>query len=59
VLVLIKSSFFGAQDGDFSVYIESIKAVVRPSDVEKGFSGTGDAGVRFYAAYNVRTEADL
>jgi hypothetical protein len=56
--VLIKSSFFGAQDGDFSVYIESIKAVVRPSDVEKGFSGTGDAGVRFYAAYNVRIEAD-
>lgn len=31
-------SFFGDQDGDFSVEIKSVKAVSRPEDLEAGFT---------------------
>lgn len=31
-------SFFGGQEGDFSVEIKSVKAVSRPKDLEAGFT---------------------
>lgn len=31
-------SFFGGQEGDFSVEIKSVKAVTRPDDLEAGFT---------------------
>lgn len=31
-------SFFGGQEGDFSVEIKSVKAVTRPEDLEAGFT---------------------
>lgn len=33
------NSFFGDQEGDFSLNIKSIKAVSPPADLEKGFIG--------------------
>ncbi|KAF2691287.1 CIA30-domain-containing protein [Lentithecium fluviatile CBS 122367] len=36
---IMMRSFFGDQEGDFSLTIKSIKAVSRPDDVEEGFLG--------------------
>lgn len=36
-VMLIKASFFGDQEGDFSLTIKSIKAVSLPEELEKGF----------------------
>lgn len=36
---LTRSSFFGDQEGDFSLTIKSIKAVATPKDLERGFMG--------------------
>ena len=35
---LILDSFFGTQEGNFSLTVNSIGAISQPSDVEKGFS---------------------
>lgn len=44
------NSFFGSQEGDFSLEIKSIKAVKRSGDLEKnsigGKGGVGNPGVR-------------
>lgn len=49
--MLITNSFFGEQEGDFSLEIKSIKAVSQSDDLEKGIvSRKGEAtesGVRF------------
>ncbi len=34
--MLIKTSFFDQQDGDFSLQIESIEAVCQSDDLERG-----------------------
>ena len=36
---MIWNSFFGDQEGDFSLNIKSIKAISHPADLEKGFVG--------------------
>jgi hypothetical protein len=36
-------SFFGDQEGDFSLTITSIKAVSTPEDLEKGLSGKAES----------------
>lgn len=33
-------SFFGTQEGDFDLTINSIKAVAQPDDIEKGIIGS-------------------
>ena len=52
-LISWNHSFFGEQEGDFSITIKSIKAVSPPDDLEKGVDQT----VRFQAMY-VSHDAD-
>ncbi|KAF2637063.1 CIA30-domain-containing protein [Massarina eburnea CBS 473.64] len=39
---IMMRSFFGDQEGDFSLTIKSIKAVSKPTDLEKGFTNIVD-----------------
>jgi hypothetical protein len=41
---MIWNSFFGGQEGDFSLNIKSIKAVSPPTDLEKGFTDAKNKG---------------
>jgi hypothetical protein len=41
---MIWNSFFGSQEGDFTLSIKSIKAVSPPTDLEKGFTDTNNEG---------------
>lgn len=40
---IMMRSFFGTQEGDFSLTVNSIKAVSRPDDIEKGVVGSTGA----------------
>jgi hypothetical protein len=42
---MLWNSFFGDQEGDFSLNIKSIKAVSPPADLEKGSIGVKNEGV--------------
>jgi hypothetical protein len=45
-LSLTCSSFFGDQQGDFSLAVKSIKAISRPKDLERGLTAVGMATVQ-------------
>ena len=48
---LMMRSFFGDQEGDFSVEIKSVKAVSRPEDLEAGFTSEKSDYNAIYVGY--------